>query len=91
MNAHTRLELAQRIAHASSEAEAAMWGRIKELFPEATTGDLPPEVVTAMWGALDLTVRAWCIENVPGAVEALANFKTDSVEVMEARDERDQT
>lgn len=88
-----RVDLAQRIAHASSEAEAALWRTVKAQFPEASHGDLPPEIIVALWHALDNTVRAWCVENVPGAVEALANYKGDvaALEGAPRHDERDQT
>lgn len=86
-----RRELVDRLHHATVEAEAAFWNKLKEMFPEASRGDMPPSICTALWKALDGVTRAWAIENVPGMVEALANEHADREETAERYDERDQT
>jgi len=88
-----RKELCDRYHESVMEAEAAFWRTLKEKFPEAHKGELPPSLLATLYSCLEGTARAWAIENVPGMVDALALERMD-LQTLAAEppyDDRDQT
>ncbi len=65
MKAHKMDE--KRIQHAISKGEEAFWAAVANEFPEATTGDLSPELVVEMNRILGRVVRAWVDANIEEA------------------------
>lgn len=53
-----------RVKDAIRAADEAFWSAIAEAFPEATTGDVAPEVQMAWDNAVEIAVRQWVGANV---------------------------
>ena len=64
-------EMNERISNAIEAAKASFWRQIGEHFPEASTGDLPPDEAFALQQAMSAAVEVWVDGNL---------VKTDLVE-----------
>lgn len=53
-----------KIIHASADAQLAFWAEVVKHFPQATLGDLAPEVIVAFDEACDAAVSHWVELNV---------------------------
>lgn len=62
-------ELKGRKEAAIIAADEAFWAKIVEAFPEATSGDFPPDAHIAWQTAMENAVEVWVNGNVPGAAE----------------------
>lgn len=57
-------QIEQRITAAAEKAQQAFWSVIAAEFPEATTGDLSPEVSSRLDAAIANAVESWVMWNV---------------------------
>jgi len=60
----------ERIRLAVDKAEQAFWASIAESFPEAQSGDLPPDAVGLLMQSMTDVVKFWVHFNVPGGEAA---------------------
>lgn len=69
------VEFGNRLKAAVASADLAFWAEIATAFPEATTGDFPPEATFEWTEARDLAVLRWILFNHPDGdwVQALIN------------------
>ena len=61
-----------RIEKAISKGEDAFWAAVTTQFPEATTGDLSPDMVFTLRRTMERAIREWVDANV-GADLSLAD------------------
>ncbi len=54
----------ERIEEAVEDGAKAFWAIIAKRFPEATSGDFPPDAELALTTALEKAVRVWLDFNV---------------------------
>ncbi len=55
----------ERVKTAMDFADQAFWAKVAEIFPEATTGDFPPDA-HLMWNSVvESSIRTWAQINVP--------------------------
>ena len=54
-----------RIMAAKDAADQAFWAKVAEIFPEATTGDFPPDAHLMWVSAVESSIRTWVGINVP--------------------------
>jgi hypothetical protein len=54
----------ERISQAIQTGENAFWAAIASEFPEAKTGDLAPDTVFMLTGAMEKATRAWIDANI---------------------------
>ncbi len=59
------LAIEERILTAKEAADQAFWAKVAELFPEATTGDFPPDAHLMWVSAVESSIRTWVHLNVP--------------------------
>ena len=54
-----------RFATAIEEGEAAFWQAVMESYPDAITGDFPPEASHRLQQELEIALRTWLTYNLP--------------------------
>jgi hypothetical protein len=59
------LAIEERVLTAKQAADQVFWAKVAELFPEATTGDFPPDAHLMWVTAVESSIRTWVRINVP--------------------------
>jgi hypothetical protein len=71
MNAETT----EKIENATEAALFDFWGKIVEIFPDAKSGDFPPDLSIEMSLTMERMVKYWLIYNLPEGNQLLKEIE----------------
>ena len=68
-------ETAEKIEDATEAALFEFWGKIVEIFPDAVSGDFPPDLSIEMDLTMEKMVKYWLIYNLPEGNQLLKDIE----------------
>ena len=68
-------ETAEKIEDATETALFEFWGKIVEIFPDAKSGDFPPDLSHEMSYTMEKMVKCWLSYNLPEGNQLLKDIE----------------
>jgi hypothetical protein len=68
-------ETAEKIEDATEEALCEFWAKIVEIFPDAKSGDFPPDLSLEMSLTMEKMLKYWLIYNLPEGNQLLKDIE----------------
>lgn len=68
-------ETAEKIENATEAALFEFWGKIVEIFPDAKSGDFPPDLSHEMSYTMEKMLTAWLTYNLPEGNQLLKDIE----------------